>query len=275
VKSRSFLFLHGGPGFNSFSEKALLTDAFAHLNSTIEFWNEPSELRPKGEPFIEKAAFPNWYGSIARALMSCRERNQRTHVLAHSYSVHGVVRVLEDYSDVVSGLTLISPALNIYDAYKNMARVGRNLYRESDPEKARQIDSELSLSTTFFDIHLVNSMLLAAGNPALFSQYWENHSRMQEAHEAAKAPEAQMDMRSFIAVNKGLAEQSREPKMLSFDGRVQIIFGEKDAVVLSHQEIPFLEKTFKNRDVHFFSESRHYAHLEETERFARLVMKKP
>jgi pimeloyl-ACP methyl ester carboxylesterase len=273
VSSRHFLFVHGGPGFNSYSEKKLLEPLFQRENAAIDFWNEPSLFRPKGEAFSEKNAFSNWYHSLGRKLEGYRKLEQKVAIIGHSYAANGLVRVLDEYSDVVSGVTIISSALNIYDTYKRIALLGRDLHQKENQEKAREIDLALSASKTFFDPPLVQAIILAAELPTLFDYYWTNKTQMVRAREAATEAEAQFDFQSFMSVNSDLAAHLSQPKILAFDGLVRVVFGENDPIVKMEREKAILISTFKNLELHRFKESSHYPHLEDSERFLEVVLK--
>jgi proline iminopeptidase len=271
VTSRPILFLHGGPGFNSFSEKALLGPLLSEKGFAAQFWNEPSKLRPEGDAFSETHAFSNWLSSVERALKSYRSANQSLHLIGHSYSALAIVRLLDRYTDIISEVTLISPALNIYDTYKNVAGVGLSLFKESDEKKAQLIENELNSSRRFFDPALVNSMLGAASHPDLFTKYWENEEVMRLAQQASLAPEAQFDVDSFLAVNMDLAQTLGQPERLAFSGKVRVIFGKHDPVIKIEQQRPFLAKTFENFETISFAHSGHHPHLEETQKFMQSV----
>ena len=67
-----FVFLHGGPGFNSFAEQAILGPIFHSYGREIVFWNEPSRLRPGGERH-------RWRGSGQLQAQAERRRIAQAH----------------------------------------------------------------------------------------------------------------------------------------------------------------------------------------------------
>jgi pimeloyl-ACP methyl ester carboxylesterase len=272
VTLKNYLFIHGGPGFNSYAEKALLTPAFTQAKASAEFWNEPSKLRLHGESFLPEQAFQNWCRSIEKKLDVYRKRNEKVHLLVHSFGINAVVRLIEANADVVTQLTLFAPTLNPYNTSKNVAKLGSKLHFGENPAKSRQIDEELSLTRTYFDSHLQTAMLLAAEHPLLFVNYWANHDILFKAADASKDPEAQFDLESFSAGLKDFSPlQPEPPRLLNIDIPVNAIFGAGDPVVDVDLERSLLQRTFKKLELHLFNESRHYPHLEETPALFKLL----
>src|SRR5262245_376586 len=109
----TFVFLHGGPGFNSFAEQAMLGWLFQVAGQTIVFWNEPSRLRPEGEPFEAERAFERWLASAERSVLSAAESGP-VHVITHSASVHAGLEISRRHPSRVASLVLVAPAADLF-----------------------------------------------------------------------------------------------------------------------------------------------------------------
>ena len=67
-RSKSFLFLHGGPGLNSEAERQILGPLLKSYELEISFFDEPSLLRPQGPIFDQQGASRGLIASAAEAL---------------------------------------------------------------------------------------------------------------------------------------------------------------------------------------------------------------
>jgi pimeloyl-ACP methyl ester carboxylesterase len=279
VETEQYFFIHGGPGLNSFPERAILGPYFARADVLIDFWDEPSRLRPDGDPFTVENAFRNWCASIARRLDFFRAQGKRVHLLAHSFSIHAVVRLIEPYADVISRVMLFAPCLNIRDAQRNIAELGKMLFLRAHSDKAAEIDEHLSLHRELFDSPMQQALLIASQSPHIFEEYWEDKAQMKRAFDAVRAPEASWDFESFMAVNEDFALDERERAKenrgalapVSVAIPVDAIFGAKDPLIKIDRELPMLRSKFRNLDVHLFEESGHYPHLEEPRILKRIL----
>ena len=61
MNTAKILFFHGGPGLNSSPENEVINPIARRSNRNIYFWNEPSLLRPWGDPFDTDNGFMSWY----------------------------------------------------------------------------------------------------------------------------------------------------------------------------------------------------------------------
>ena len=149
--SARFLFLHGGPGFNSFAERTML--AVSHRKTAghqIAFWDEPSRLRPEGDAFEAERAFERWLASAERFVM--RSWPAPTHLVPRTrVACMRRSRSSRRHPQCFTALTLVTPSVDNFATFRNVLRLARADLAETQPEVASAIASALARTRAFLD----------------------------------------------------------------------------------------------------------------------------
>ena len=133
----TFVFLHGGPGFNSFAEQAMLGSLFHSARHEIVCWHEPSRIRPYGDVFDEGNAFECWLAS-AEAFVLAAARSAPVHLIAHSMSIHAAVEIVRRHPGCVRSLVLVAAAADAFVTFKNVLRLHTKTSSTHSPTSRRR-----------------------------------------------------------------------------------------------------------------------------------------
>ena len=201
-----FVFLHGGPGFNGMAEQAILGPIFESLGHETTFWNEPSSLRPRGEPFVADGAFERWLASAEQCVVGSAGSGP-VHVMAHSFTVQGCMEIARRHAPHVSTLVMIAPAADPFGTYRNVLKLAREDLHDTKPDIAAAIGDSLEHTRAVLDKAMHAGMLNVLQDERLFTHYWANPGQMQASMTAREGPEGQFDVDSFFAVLSDFAQR--------------------------------------------------------------------
>jgi pimeloyl-ACP methyl ester carboxylesterase len=268
----SHLYLHGGPGFNSFSEEALLAPALSGRGLNTYFWNEPSRSRPQGDPFNPERAYTGLVQSIASKVDELATVHSPITLIAHSFAVHPAIDVARKMPKHIGKMIFLTPSLDLLATYRNVLDAAQtDLKRLGHPENGK-LQALNGLICSFFDPPMREAFQIAAQDPELILNYWKNQARMGEYLAIWMAHGVHIDAESFFSV---LGELSSRADSFPGSEAVQIpvtaVFGRHDKIERQSDDEPFLRKLFPNLQVERFEDSAHYPHIEETDRFMQLL----
>ncbi len=267
LQAKTIVFLNGGPGFNSEPERNILGP---HLNSQGHeafFWNEPSELRPKKESLSVGNAFELATEDASLFLKKiCEDKYTRNlpcelTLVAHSFAVHHAVRLAEKHATTIKEIILISPAINVEDADKNIFLVAvRGLIDEGHPEVSAELAAMIPTSKESFDEAKIQAFMLATQYSSIFTNYWSDLILMQHYFSYLNG-EFGFDFKGFFAVRESMPLVNKDPSF-KISIPTQVYFGESDPIVLAEQQLPLLRKYFSSFDTHILTGAKHYSHIE-------------
>lgn len=260
------LYFHGGPGMNSAPETGLLQSKFLKAGMDLKLWHEPSALRPKGDAFKASEAYRNYLECAEEFfLKSCG--GTPVLLIGHSFGAHPVCYLLKRYPDKIASAVLISSALSLSDADRNILGFMMRDFKEHQDLRHLKLQTVLDNYSGIFDANTQSGYLTAAESPRMLSYYWKNKERMGDFLTRYAAPEYRFDLDGFLRVRESFfdteMEQSSVPTIA--------FFGKHDIVVSKTAEISLLKKRFRHLTVHEFEESAHYPHIEQTEHFLRIL----
>jgi len=267
----NFVFLHGGPGFNSFAEQAILRPLFERDGHRITFWNEPSRLRPQGDPFEKDGAFKHWLASAERCVLSAGQ-SQPLHVITHSVTVHAAAEIVRRHGARIASLVIVAPGADTFATFTNVLRLGLEDLQSTKPEIASAIASSLEWTRAVLDEPMREGLLNVLHDDKLFAHYWANPEQMAASAAAQARPAAQFDVESFFAVLSGFGNQGAT--LLSDAVRVPALglFGARDRITPFEEQRAALEAGIPGVRMEVLEGCSHYAHLDRPQQFVDRVV---
>lgn len=268
----TFVFLHGGPGFNSFAEQAMLGPLFHAAGHTIVFWNEPSRLRPDGDPFEAEGAFARWLASAERSVLSAA-RSRPVHVITHSVAVHAGLEISRRHPSRVASLVLVAPAADVFTTYTNVLRLAQDDLTAVKPDIASVIAECLTRTRAVLDAAMREGMMNVLQDDQLFRHYWADLQQFEASLAAQSKPGGQFDAESFFAVLTDFCE--RRVALFS-DARITVptlvLFGARDRITPFEQQRDAIEAVVSGACIEVIDGCSHYVHLDRPQHFVDLVL---
>lgn len=269
-----FVFLHGGPGFNSFAEEAILGPLFHSSGHTIRFWNEPSRLRPLGDSFDANGAFQHWLASAEHCVLADGQL-QPLHVITHSVSVHAAVEIVRRHRTRITSLVVVAPGADTFATFTNVLRLGHEDLRLVKPEIALTIARCLEETRAVLDDPMREGLMNVLQDDRLFSHYWADPGQFEASMSALALarPESQFDVQSFFAVLSDFGQ--RGATLLSSEVHIPTLglFGVRDRVTPFEEQRSALEVTIPGVRMEVLEGCSHYVHLDRPQHFVDTVVK--
>jgi proline iminopeptidase len=266
------LFLHGGPGLNSYAESELLGPALQARNRRAEFWNEPSRRQGYGPAFRTERAFRNQVESVCQEIdrLSLESGGRKVDVIAHSFACNVIWDALETASAKVGRLILVTPGLSANALFRRIMKLAAADFKSPRPEASRHLEELSTKSQSFNDSAMQEGLLLAGEDAALFTHYWKNKPQMEAFFGVWGRRGASLDVESFQCVLADFAAHLPERDRLArayptLD--VSVVFGAHDPIVSEQEELGLLNRAFPQAKVTRFESSGHFPHLEELSNF--------
>jgi pimeloyl-ACP methyl ester carboxylesterase len=268
--AQHFVFLHGGPGFNSYAEEAILGPLFQSGGHTIRFWNEPSRLRPLGDSFDANGAFERWLASAERCVLSAGHALP-LHVITHSVTVHAAVEIARRHRTRITSLVVVAPGADTFATFTNVMRLGFEDLRLVKPEIAATIARCLEETRAVLDDPMREGLLNVLHDDKLFTHYWADPKQMAASVAAQAHPEAQFDVESFFAVLSEFGQ--RGATLLSSEVRIPtlVLFGGRDRITPFEEQRSALEVALPSARMEVLEGCSHYAHLDRPQYFVDTV----
>jgi pimeloyl-ACP methyl ester carboxylesterase len=265
------VFLHGGPGFNSFAEQAILGPLIDARGHEMVFWNEPSRLRPQGDPFEATGAFAHWLHSAEQCVLRAASSGP-VYLIAHSCSVTAALEIARRHARSLAGLVLVAPGLDMFAAYCNVLRLGREDLADTLPEVASSLGECLSRTRRVIDDALREGLLLVLRDERLFGHYWADADQFRASMAAMARPDAQFDLDSFFGVLTDCGERggsllSTAPVTTS----TLVLFGVLDRITTVADQRPVVEAAVPHADIRVLDGCSHYLHLDRPDEFVSLL----
>ena len=266
-----FVFLHGGPGFNSFAEQAMLGPLFLSGGHEIAFWNEPSALRPGGDSFEATGALRRWLSSAEQMVLGAAASSP-VHLIAHSITAHAALEIARRHASRLSSLVLVTPGADAFLTYCSVLRLAREDLADTKPEIASALADTLARTRVVMDDAMREGMWNVLNDERLFTHYWADAHQMQAAIAARSRPDAQFDVDSFFAVlgewQQGAAHLSSAPITLP----TLALFGAADRVTAAGEQLAALRAAVPVARVEVVENCSHYLHLDRPQHFVDIVV---
>ena len=262
-----FLFLHGGPGMNSFAERAIVGPLFDIRGHDAYFWNEPSRLRPAGDAFHAVDAFVQWFASAERAVVAFSAPGSLL-LIAHSWAAVPAIEIARRHPDRVAGLVLVAPTTDLFAAFSRALRLAQQDLAADQPQIAAGIAACLARTRSLGDDSLREGLRLAFHDPKLFTHYWADPVQFEASVAAMSCPEAQFDAESFFAVLDDFDERwtsLRSEAPLTMPALV--VWGARDLITPFAETRAGVLAEIPHATVEVFDDGGHFVHLDRPRRF--------
>jgi len=267
-----FVFLHGGPGFNSFAEQAILRPLIVSAGHDIVCWNEPSRLRPDGESFEVAGAFERWLAS-AEGCVVCAAQSQPIHLITHSMGVHAALEIMRRRPGCVATLVAVAPSIEAFATFTNILRLAHEDLSEAKPDVASTLAQCLARTQTVLDAAMREGLMNVLQDERLFSHYWADRRQFEASMSALARPEAQFDVESFFAVLDGFAQRAASPPLRPGPTvPTLVLFGAHDRVTPHHEQRSAIDETLPGARVNVLDGCSHYVHLDRPQHFVAEVV---
>jgi pimeloyl-ACP methyl ester carboxylesterase len=265
-----FVFLHGGPGFNSFAEQAILGPPFQAAGHEIVFWNEPSRLRPAGEPFVEVRVLEHWLASAERTVLTAGA-SEPVHVISHSMSVHAARHIASRHPGCVASMVLVAAA-DCFACFCEVLRVAQKDLAPTQPEAAAAIAASLERTRLLLDDAMRDGIMNALRDDRLFTHYFAEAGQFRATMAARERPEAQFDLDSFFSVLADFAARGR--LLLSEKPLIAptlALFGAQDPITPLNRQHRALIEMIPQARIEVLDGCSHYLHLDRPRHFVDTV----
>jgi pimeloyl-ACP methyl ester carboxylesterase len=267
-----FVFLHGGPGFNSFAEQTILCPLFVSDGHEIVCWNEPSRLRPGGEVFETAGAFERWLASAERCVVSAAQ-SQPVHLITHSVAVHAALEIVRRQPRLISSLVVVAPSVDTFATFTNVLRLAHEDLREVKPNVASTIADCLLRTRTVLDDAMREGLMDVLQDERLFTHYWADPAQFEASMSALARPEAQFDAESFFAVLGGFAQRGDAClSAATVNVPTLVLFGDRDRITPGAEQRGAIRAVAPDAQIEVVEGCSHYVHLDRPRHFIDVVV---
>jgi pimeloyl-ACP methyl ester carboxylesterase len=259
-----YFFVHGGPGFNSVSEKKFLNPLLA-AHGAVFFWNEPQTSVERG------IGYHDWKNALLQEIKS-KSMQHDIHLFAHSFAARAIVDLLQQHSFTVSSLSLIAPSFDLNTTFRNILKLAEADFKKINSELSVQISECLTESKSLYDEGMKRGIGIALQDENLFTHYWQNLGRMTE-YFATWASEG-MEFH-YVNFNQILSDLASLPELAPnkfLKCKTTFWWGMCDPVS-KFEEQGHGSDFFETVHHIFLEECGHFLHLEEREKFIPQFMK--
>lgn len=266
---KQVFYFHGGPGFNANPEMHLLTKPLTEAGFSPHFWHEPSSARPHLWPFTEENAFDNWLRSAEAFFLQHYTRSKAV-LVTHSFGCRAAIYIALRHPDKVAAIIINAPSFCLDICDRNMFGFTISDFTEQQDERLEPLTDILSNYTGQFDDNTIAGIVMATQNANLFNYYWHNKAMMQTFLSHYVPPYAP-DFTAYFAVRKTHyplpAAEINVPAV--------IVFGKHDRLSDEEKEREYAKTFLPACKEVLFSESAHYPHVEEIDRFIDVLKALP
>lgn len=259
-------FAHGGPGMNNFAEEALLGPLLKARGHHAHFWNEPSRLRPSGDPFNPVGAFSGWVASLERALAALSDTGPVL-LQAHCFATGPAIDVARRHPQRVAALVLTGPSPDPYAGLLRVLRLAQQDLAGDQPEMASKLADCLIRTRLLMDPAMHEAVGLALNDQKLFTHYWADPAQFEKSITALMAPEAQFDAESFFAVIGEFAEHWPRRVEAPLTTPTLVVCGGRDPITPHTETLQGVLGEIPDATVEIFEDAGHFVHLDRPERF--------
>lgn len=266
VAGETFIFIHGGPGFNSNPEVNLIAPMFEKAGHKFIVWNEPSALRV-GEEFVAASAYQNALKSAEKFIEKQYEISGSVNIIAHSFGSHIARHLMLEKPHLIDRVIMVSPSLNQHNCDLNIFKIALNDLKGTNLAQAQILEKLIPNVVEEFNENKLNAYVVASSVPTLFVNYWANTQDMGEFFQYYSGQYA-FDINSFIAVRSTMPVV----KMVDINVPTLFVFGENDPVINYKDALDSVVPYFVNNQVTIIPGARHYSYITQKDKFFKLVM---
>jgi len=251
----------------------MLAMALGRGQLRMEFWDEPSQLRPDGDTFFAERAFHNWLFSASQflnnSLVDCRMRG----VVTHGFSTLPILKMVESQNLKIDHLVLVSPYVDIYAYQRRLVDLSiKDFLGLKEMPVVTQLKNFFGQSRQLFDWPMQQALQIAFHDPCLFDHLWYDLNYRDEWLGHMEDREAQLDLVSWQAVNQDIVQVGERLKIdQPLKVPALIIVGESDPIVKTKALDQMLSPLLANYQVKVFPRAGHFPHLEQPDQFVKAL----
>jgi pimeloyl-ACP methyl ester carboxylesterase len=255
-----FIYLHGGPGLNSYPEKKLLSPYFEKHNKNLTLWNEPRNFKTT-----------DYYREIKQSVYELiNAKSNRIHILAHSFGAYIILDLLSEISNKLDSVTFLSPAVDLVSADDRIIKLGHDIHKKSNPEMAKRMEILMPKLTREYDKDKLDCLLLAFES----GYFIQNFSSQQsfEKYFSYLTGEYEFRLEDFLKIKPSITPLNSNPSKVDIE--CYAFFGDDDPIFKKRTEMPILEQFFKKVNAIELAQGAHYPHIDAQEEIFKFLFEK-
>lgn len=267
--SPTYLYFHGGPGLSSFPDQALMKPLQSVFH--LEYWNEPSNLRPQvADHFEADQAFRNWMASAENFILGqWMKETGPIYLVAHSFACLPILQIAKRHESKIKGLLLVSPVLDMVRTFRKAVRWAQIDLAKTKSSLVREVEDHLKASREPFDSHMIQALEYALADGEMLLHYWKDRESMENWQSVLVSDSrAGVDTRAWKAVLQDLYWEYSYLQMEPLEVPLAIITGMDDHFGDRAQIEEFLQLNPHCR-YESWAGCGHFPHLEDSEEFGR------
>lgn len=242
------LFLHYGPGGNSFVENKIL----GKLTDKIYFWDQPKVKHR-----------PNPYSSLVAL---CEEQllkvSSPCNIVAHSFGCDLALSILKSNPNLVSKTILISPLRNIPNCFINLAKKLLEI-KNSVPLSQALLSAESKTDNLSLEANLFWSLITQIStHPNYNSSFWQSHECMTNYFSLAAEASAFDAEEWQVLVHDYLFTQKQNNYEILKNTNTHALFGANDPY-LTPAALEYWKELLGKDNVSIIDNVGHFPHLEQ------------
>lgn len=244
------IFIHGGPGLNSWPEENILKPVFDFNNIDILFWNEPKDYSSVGG-----------YDELCHSLVSfIKNTNEKVNIIAHSAGCMHVIAVIKEVEHLINKICFLSPAIDLNYTSDRIIEVALDIFSKTDSAKESTLRSLKSSLVKGFDSTKEEAILLAMSSNYFVKNFVELDSF--ENYFGYLVDDKAFNLDNYLKVSRSIPvtpiDYLSSVPVLCFLGALDPVF----EVAQSEGQV---KKYFSDVKVVVMDDTSHYPHIENTE----------
>jgi len=279
--AETFLFYHGGPGFNSIADKAVIQEQMEKDGQSLDirYWNEPSKARG----FEDYNGFSTYLSSAQNFLFdqTATVKSGKVTLIGVSFGAIPVLEMAAKFPEKINQIVLVAPALDIPKAAANTFRLAKEIYEDLEGDVKTPLNQKAitRLSSTIDRIEagvianeeIAQGYMDALGAQGLMVKYFQDPTYLGSYFAKASVDPAwgmQLPEMKQLFSTLNTTWQSKQIIVPAY-----LFFGAKDSIVKAEEQLPAIEGVIKTYTVGSFLNSGHMPYVEEAENFASMLYK--
>lgn len=252
--SKQFFFVHGGPGFTSKPEEAIIGPLLPK-DTSITFWNELSPLRGTKDT---TNFFQQNLKHLEKELTFQLKQNAQLTPIFFSFGLQYLLNLSDDLVKQFKKIILIAPAADLSLVDRNIFQLALKDFKSGNPASYDQLTSMLKELGPQFDQKKIDAFLLASTAPTLFTNYFNSQEAMM-SYFGHLAGEFAFCVESFLAIRSSLPLPVSKRR---FTTPTMALFGKLDPITPFNDQNQILRQHFSQVECLQFDSHKHFLHIE-------------
>lgn len=248
------LFLHYGPGGNSFVDKEIL----GNLTEKIYFWDQP-KVKHFSSPF---------QSLVTESEGQIKKMSSPSNLIAHSFGCDIAASLLQSNSITVDKTLLISPLRHMPTSFINL---GNKLIAKQETQALKDALNAIGRDFTKIEAPLFwNLVSNIASHPFYFPSFWQSQETMNNFISlASKAPAH--DSEEFYAVVQNYLFSDPKNNYNSLNkSNTHVVLGAEDPYYTA-DDFHYWQQLLGSENVTIIKSTGHFPHLEQPSYFLKFI----